>query len=321
MTRTLPWFKLYHEARTDAKLRSLADDEFRVWFNLLCYASEQSKRGEIEGVTGRDTFLLALEVANGDEPLLIRTLHKLVRLRIIDLPDEDDEGPLSFINFAARNYEKPSDSPENTRERKARQRGKERDTNLNGSVVTPMSRAVTPSHAQEEKRVDKKRVEESRQSTPPTPSSETPISGNQNSSAAPTGVEPKYPPMFEEFWTCYPRKVGKDAALTAWKKRKVTLELHSQMLDAIAVQRDSLDWTKDGGDFIPHPATWINSAGWLNELRPRTATATPVASKPSDASRQIEYLKNKIERETRESNRDIEDRIDAAYSLATNAGG
>ena len=35
-----PWFRMYSEARVDAKLRSLSADEFRVWFNLLCLASE-----------------------------------------------------------------------------------------------------------------------------------------------------------------------------------------------------------------------------------------------------------------------------------------
>ena len=43
----MKWFKLHTEARNDAKLRSLSDSEHRMWFNLLCFAAEQEKRGTI----------------------------------------------------------------------------------------------------------------------------------------------------------------------------------------------------------------------------------------------------------------------------------
>ncbi len=68
------WLRLYHEARTGAKLESLPDNEFRVWRRLLCYASEQPKRDVIAGYSAR---LLAIEVARGDIALLERTLASL----------------------------------------------------------------------------------------------------------------------------------------------------------------------------------------------------------------------------------------------------
>ena len=77
----MPWFRLYHEARSDAKLRLLADDEHRVWFDLLCFSSEQETRGSI--ATGDDRFPLAVEVAHGDVDLLSRTVARLVKLRIV----------------------------------------------------------------------------------------------------------------------------------------------------------------------------------------------------------------------------------------------
>src|SRR5882724_6502791 len=81
------WFRLYHEARNDAKLRSLTDAQFRVWFNLLCYASEQPRRGTIES---EDDQLLALQVSGGDVGLMSETIGKLQSLRIIviTLPGE-----------------------------------------------------------------------------------------------------------------------------------------------------------------------------------------------------------------------------------------
>lgn len=111
------WFRLYPEARNDAKLRSLSDAEHRVWFNLLCYAAEQEERGSVQDL---DLDLLALEVANGDLCLLDTTLQHLARLRIIEW---DDDG-LAFINWMKRQYDKPSDHPDkvNVRVKRYRER-------------------------------------------------------------------------------------------------------------------------------------------------------------------------------------------------------
>lgn len=72
---------------------------------------------------------------------------------------------------------------------------------------------------------------------------------------------------FEAFWILYPRKVGKVPALKAWKKLKPDQELKAEILKAVALHRRSEDWTKDGGQFIPHPATWINQQRWQDELK------------------------------------------------------
>ncbi len=72
--------------------------------------------------------------------------------------------------------------------------------------------------------------------------------------------------LFDAFWKAYPRKAGKDEARKAFDKRKPTPELLNAILAAIEVQRQSLDWQKDGGQFIPHPATWLNQGRWQDEL-------------------------------------------------------
>ena len=40
------------------------------------------------------------------------------------------------------------------------------------------------------------------------------------------------------------------------------------MTAAIAKQKLSDQWTKEGGQFIPHPATWLNGKRWEDELTP-----------------------------------------------------
>lgn len=74
-----------------------------------------------------------------------------------------------------------------------------------------------------------------------------------------------FPPGFEEFWEAYPKKAGKDAAAKAFAKRRVTPELLAVLLRAIAAQRTWDAWTKDRGQFIPNPATWLNGGRWEDQ--------------------------------------------------------
>lgn len=81
-------------------------------------------------------------------------------------------------------------------------------------------------------------------------------------------VTPKAPKgadvRFEKFWQSFPSKVGKDAARKAFDKRKPDDALLAQMLSAIDAQRKSPKWLKDGGQFIPNPATWLTQGRWMD---------------------------------------------------------
>jgi len=79
---------------------------------------------------------------------------------------------------------------------------------------------------------------------------------------------------FLAFWAVYPSKTGKGAAYKAWQKLRPSKALQSQMIDAVTSQRSSVKWTKDGGQYIPNPATWINAGGWDDE----TTMSAPVKS-------------------------------------------
>ena len=85
----------------------------------------------------------------------------------------------------------------------------------------------------------------------------------------------RFPPGFDEFWAAYPRKVGKDAAAKAFAKRRVGVGLLAQMLAALSTQKTGEQWRKDGGQFIPHPATWLNEGRWQDET-PGVATVDAV---------------------------------------------
>lgn len=71
---------------------------------------------------------------------------------------------------------------------------------------------------------------------------------------------------FKTFWSAYPKKAGKDAAKKAFDKRKFDEQALAKVLRALDDQKDSEQWQKDGGKFIPHPATWLNQGRFEDEL-------------------------------------------------------
>lgn len=67
---------------------------------------------------------------------------------------------------------------------------------------------------------------------------------------------------FERFWKAYPRKVAKENARKSFDKCSGEIE---KILGALEWQSKSHDWTKDNGQFIPHPATWLNQRRWEDD--------------------------------------------------------
>ncbi len=71
---------------------------------------------------------------------------------------------------------------------------------------------------------------------------------------------------FKVFWPVYPRKVGKRNALKAWLKIKPDEVLVKKIVDAVKAHAKSDQWTRDDGQYVPHPATWLNGELWNDEL-------------------------------------------------------
>lgn len=73
-------------------------------------------------------------------------------------------------------------------------------------------------------------------------------------------------PNFNEFWTTYPRKVGKEAAAQTWK-RLIGAGVEPQILIA-AAQLAAQAWASNGTElrFIPYPQKWLNEGRFLDEV-------------------------------------------------------
>lgn len=70
---------------------------------------------------------------------------------------------------------------------------------------------------------------------------------------------------FDSFWSAYPRKVAKAEAQKSFNKIRPDAETLTQMLASLARSRQSTDWLKDNGQFIPFPSTWLNQRRWEDE--------------------------------------------------------
>jgi hypothetical protein len=79
---------------------------------------------------------------------------------------------------------------------------------------------------------------------------------------------------FDAFWMSYPKKLGKETAKKAWAKISPQNGLSEAILASVDQHKKTPDWLKDGGQFIPYPATFLNGKLWEDVL---TVTKQPEA--------------------------------------------
>ena len=72
------------------------------------------------------------------------------------------------------------------------------------------------------------------------------------------------PDPFDQFWQLYPRRVAKADARKAWAKIKPADR--QKIIEVLPEHLKQDQWTKDGGTFIPYPASWLNGERWEDEL-------------------------------------------------------
>lgn len=70
---------------------------------------------------------------------------------------------------------------------------------------------------------------------------------------------------FDEFWKAYPKKKAKEDARKAWQKLKPDESLAKIIIKAIEQAKETSDWKKDKGKYIPYPATYLNGKRWEDE--------------------------------------------------------
>jgi hypothetical protein len=97
----------------------------------------------------------------------------------------------------------------------------------------------------------------------------TGISSRHRGGPSETETETETEKHFDVFWFEYPKKTGKKAARAAWDKAKDKPRIDA-IVRAIKAAKRSEQWRKDGGKFIPYPATWLNRGCWDDEITDTT---------------------------------------------------
>lgn len=87
---------------------------------------------------------------------------------------------------------------------------------------------------------------------------------------------------FAAFWAEYPNKKAKQNARKAWMRIKPTKVLFEKIMIAVKMAKNSVEWTKENGRFIPHPATWLNGGRWDDELTEISHSHTSNGLKTTD---------------------------------------
>lgn len=100
----------------------------------------------------------------------------------------------------------------------------------------------------------------------------------------------EYTPEFENWWTWYPKKVGKGGAFKAWRKaeRKAGVECLMASVQVYAQSREGKDH-----QYTPNPSKWLNEERWLDEpveTKPKISLADKLAEKAREIQEQ-NYLK------------------------------
>lgn len=244
MAGGIDWFRWHHGSVTDPKFQLVARKSKQALASVIAvwaFVLEQASASEDRGAFGTIDFeaidcLLGLE--DGATAAILAAMGERGLV---------DGGAVSAWEKRQPKRERTDNtSTERSRAHRDRQRQAQQDGDKQHHV-TPEIDDATPCNATQHQK--KPRGEESREEKKNTPS--IPQGGG-----------------FDEFWSAYPKKVGKDDARKAFLKRKPDGELLALMLAAIAAQRESQAWTRDGGQYIPNPSTWLNQGRWQDETDP-----------------------------------------------------
>lgn len=244
MAGGIDWFRWHHGSVTDPKFQLVARKSkqalasvIAVWAFVLEQASASEDRGTF-GTIDCEAIDCLLGLEDGATAAILAAMGERGLV---------DDGTVSAWEKRQPKRERTDNtSTERSRAHRDRQRQSQQDGEKQRHA-TPEIDDATPCNATKHQK--KPRGEESREekkNTPPTPQE-----GG-----------------FDEFWSAYPKKVGKDDARKAFLKRKPDGELLALMLAAIAAQRESQAWTRDGGQYIPNPSTWLNQGRWQDETDP-----------------------------------------------------
>jgi hypothetical protein len=71
---------------------------------------------------------------------------------------------------------------------------------------------------------------------------------------------------FDKFWEVWPKRCAKADARKAWAQTKDIRPELTNLLSAVKAACKTEAWMKDGGKYIPYPASYLRGERWEDEL-------------------------------------------------------
>ncbi len=118
---------------------------------------------------------------------------------------------------------------------------------------------------------------------------------------------------FFAFWEAYPKKIGKKEAFRAWQKAVDKPDIDT-ILMAIRNQVNSDAWRRNDGQYIPHPATWLNQGRWDDEPRGRPRDGMGRLG-IQDRPKEVEPIERLTEDEIRRNQERIKDLARSVFKV------
>lgn len=78
--------------------------------------------------------------------------------------------------------------------------------------------------------------------------------------------EDKREEMFEAFWNLYPKKLNRKQCFTAFCNIKGLKNEYPRIIEALKQDRESDQWQRNYGQFIPYPLTWLHQERWKRQI-------------------------------------------------------
>lgn len=241
------------------------DDQTRiVWITLLAMADQHGEiHASIPGVARMASVPLAAAEAAiakflGPDPYSRTPDNEGRRIVAID-------GGWLVVNHAKyRLMASKEDSKRKTAERVARHRDAKRNEALQsvtGRYMPLQSAACNDGVTQGTDIAEA----EADTNTPPNPQGGIEQTLKLETEPAPKPRDPME--GFSLFWQAYPKKQGRTPAEKAWRKLQPDAETVRKIVEHVQARRTSEDWTKELGQFIPLPSTFLNQRRWTDETR------------------------------------------------------
>jgi predicted phage replisome organizer len=228
------WIKIVTDIFDDEKIRFIetlpqGDSMIVIWFKILCMCGKSNKGGYLmmtDKIAYTDEMLSS--IFNKNINFIQLCINTFKSLDMIEVVDN---------RYYVSNWEKHQSVEkldqirEMTRIRVARHREKQQQLELSSNVTVTQN--VTQCNAlDKDKEIDKDKEED----------------------------------LFNLFWKAYPKKKSKGNAEKWFKKNKPNKALVDLMIAKIEELKKTKEWQKEKGQFIPYPASWLNSKGWEDEV-------------------------------------------------------